>query len=213
MGPILLKSKKYFDGNSYMFKDLGGILGFLNQILKFWVKITCFLSFSSKNHAESSRNFVKNLILNPKRAKLNPKRALKSLTTMNCPPRKPSRKNTPFSHGVSQAQQVADLPCWPAAAPAPGPNNCFSNSQSGDQHWSRPQPQPQTQTRPQPRPQGLSPSLGSTIGGSSRCPSHCLVCFFIARFICCCFSLSLSLFAVLLCLTRISQTFTDVIPS
>mgnify|MGYP003315669372 CR=1 FL=1 len=37
------------------------------------VKITCFLSFSSKNHAESSRNFVKNLILNPKRAKLDQK--------------------------------------------------------------------------------------------------------------------------------------------
>ena len=40
-----------------------------------WIldKITCLLSFSSKNHAESSRNFVKYLILNPKRTKLNQK--------------------------------------------------------------------------------------------------------------------------------------------
>ena len=33
------------------------------------MKITWFLSFSSKNHAESFRNFVKNLVLDPKRAK------------------------------------------------------------------------------------------------------------------------------------------------
>ena len=54
-------------------RDFWGMFGILGQILRFLVKITCFLSFSSKNHAESSGNFVKNLILNPKRAKLNQK--------------------------------------------------------------------------------------------------------------------------------------------
>ena len=49
------------------------IFGIFGQILRFLVKITCFLSFSSKNHAESFINFVKNQILNPKRAKLDQK--------------------------------------------------------------------------------------------------------------------------------------------
>ena len=31
----------------------------------------CFFSFSTQNHAESSRNFVKNSFLNPKRPKFN----------------------------------------------------------------------------------------------------------------------------------------------
>ena len=43
------------------------------QILRFWVKITWFLSFSSKNHAESSRNLIKNSVLDPKWAKFNRK--------------------------------------------------------------------------------------------------------------------------------------------
>ena len=43
------------------------------KILRFLVKIICFLSFSNKNHAESFRNFVKNLILNPKHTKLDQK--------------------------------------------------------------------------------------------------------------------------------------------
>ena len=37
------------------------------------VEITCFLSFSNKNHAESSIDFVKNLILNPKHVKFDQK--------------------------------------------------------------------------------------------------------------------------------------------
>ena len=45
----------------------------LDIIFEFWVEKTCFLSFSSKSHAESFRNFVKNLILNPKRVKLDQK--------------------------------------------------------------------------------------------------------------------------------------------
>ena len=40
------------------------------QILKFLVKITWFFCFSNKNDAESSRSFIKNLVLDPKRAKL-----------------------------------------------------------------------------------------------------------------------------------------------
>ena len=46
---------------------------YLIKILKLFVKITCFLSFSKQNHAESSRNFVKNLVLDPKRAKFDQK--------------------------------------------------------------------------------------------------------------------------------------------
>ena len=42
-------------------------------MLRFFVKITCFLSFSGKTHAESFINFVKNLILNPKHAKFDQK--------------------------------------------------------------------------------------------------------------------------------------------
>ena len=43
------------------------------QILRFLIKITWFLSFSGKNDAESLCHFVKNLFLNPKRAKLDQK--------------------------------------------------------------------------------------------------------------------------------------------
>ena len=42
----------------------------------FLVLKLCFLSFSKQNHAESSRNFVKNFILKPKRAKLDEKSEL-----------------------------------------------------------------------------------------------------------------------------------------
>ena len=45
----------------------------LCQILCFLLEKTCFLSFSKQNHAESSRNFVKNSVLDPKTAKLNQK--------------------------------------------------------------------------------------------------------------------------------------------
>ena len=47
------------------------IFWIFRQILRFLVKITCFLSFSNKNDAESLCHFVKNLFLNPKHAKLN----------------------------------------------------------------------------------------------------------------------------------------------
>ena len=46
-------------------------LNFFGQILKFWVEKTLFLSFSKQNHAESSRNLIKNSVLHPKCAKLN----------------------------------------------------------------------------------------------------------------------------------------------
>ena len=39
----------------------------------FFVKITWFLSFSGKNDAESIRNFINKSVLDPKRAKLDPK--------------------------------------------------------------------------------------------------------------------------------------------
>ena len=56
-----------------IFVNSWGIFGIFGQILRFLVKIMCFLSFSSKNDAESFRNFVKNLALDPKRAKLDQK--------------------------------------------------------------------------------------------------------------------------------------------
>ena len=63
---------------------LGGILSryffdFLRYELDFsssgWFFISkpCFLSFSTQNHAESSRNFVTNSFLNPKRVKFDQK--------------------------------------------------------------------------------------------------------------------------------------------
>ena len=42
------------------------------QTISFFVDKTCFLGFSSQSHAESSRNFVKKPVLNPKHAKFNP---------------------------------------------------------------------------------------------------------------------------------------------
>ena len=50
-----------------------GIFGICGQILRFLIKIMCFLSFSSKNHTESSRNFIKNFVLNPKLPKFEQK--------------------------------------------------------------------------------------------------------------------------------------------
>ena len=46
---------------------------FVCKILGFSLKITCFLSFPSKSHAESPRNFIHNLVVDPKRAKFNQK--------------------------------------------------------------------------------------------------------------------------------------------
>ena len=53
----------------YVFLGIFGVI--LIKYLSFFVKITWFLSFSSKNHTELSRNFIKNLVLNPKHAKFN----------------------------------------------------------------------------------------------------------------------------------------------
>ena len=47
---------------------------FVGLLVLFWcllVSKLCFLSFSTQDHVESSRNFVKNSVLEPKRAKLN----------------------------------------------------------------------------------------------------------------------------------------------
>ena len=47
-----------------------GIFQIWGQILRFLVKITWFFSFSNKNDAESSRNFIKKWVLDPRRTKL-----------------------------------------------------------------------------------------------------------------------------------------------
>ena len=70
------------------FFDRWGILLILGQCWNLLVSKPCFLSFSTQNHAESFRNFVKNAVWDLKRAKLNqkseiwahmgPARALKS---------------------------------------------------------------------------------------------------------------------------------------
>ena len=54
-----------------IFKDFLGIFGIFGQILRFLIKITWFLSFSSKNDAESLCHFVKIPFLDQKRAKLD----------------------------------------------------------------------------------------------------------------------------------------------
>ena len=55
------------------FFDFSGIFLIFCHILRFFVKIMCFLSFSSKNHEESFINFVKILFWDPKRAKFDQK--------------------------------------------------------------------------------------------------------------------------------------------
>ena len=42
-----------------------------NEILWFWVSKPCFLSFSTQNHAESFRKYLKKSIWEPKGTKLN----------------------------------------------------------------------------------------------------------------------------------------------
>ena len=64
-----------------MFEDVWGILEFFGQILRFLVKITWFLSFSSKNDAESLCHFVKIPFLDPKRAKLDQNSDFRHLRT------------------------------------------------------------------------------------------------------------------------------------
>ena len=84
-----------FPGISGNFRDFYGIFLIFGQILRFVIKITCFLSFSSKNDAESFRHFIKNLVLVPKRAKLVQKSLRKvygkytesSKTSKTCPGR------------------------------------------------------------------------------------------------------------------------------
>ena len=76
-----------------IFGDFLSIFRIFGQILGFLIKITWFLSFSSKNDAESSRNFMKILFLDPKRAKLVQKSLRKvygkytesSKTSKTCP--------------------------------------------------------------------------------------------------------------------------------
>ena len=53
-----------------MFWNIFGVFG---QVLRFLIKITWFLSFSMQSHAQSSRNFVTNFILDPKRVKFDQK--------------------------------------------------------------------------------------------------------------------------------------------
>ena len=43
----------------------------LGQILRFLVSKPCFFSFSTQSHAESSKKFVENSVLDPKHAKLD----------------------------------------------------------------------------------------------------------------------------------------------
>ena len=53
-----------------MFTYFPGLSEIFGQILRFLIKITWFLSFSNKNDSESFRNFIKNLVSDPKRATL-----------------------------------------------------------------------------------------------------------------------------------------------
>ena len=64
---------KFFLGFLGYFFDFWVIFEIFGQIILFLIKIMCFLSFSGQNDAESLWNFVKNLILNPKRVKLDQK--------------------------------------------------------------------------------------------------------------------------------------------
>ena len=61
-----IKGIVYVTFNIFMF-----FLNFFCNCLWFWVSRPCFLSFSTQSHAESSRNFFKNLVLDPKHAKLD----------------------------------------------------------------------------------------------------------------------------------------------
>ena len=78
-GPILLTwwfnrhTKRCFLLFFWYFLVFLSYFQIFGQILRFLVKITWFLRFSGKNDAESLWNFVKNLILNPKRAKIDQK--------------------------------------------------------------------------------------------------------------------------------------------
>ena len=66
--------KKYCGRNlfrKYLFTYLFIFFGIFNWILRFWFKITWFLSFSGENDAESLCHFVKIPFLDPKRAKLD----------------------------------------------------------------------------------------------------------------------------------------------
>ena len=51
-------------------KAMPNHLEILSKIIMFCYGKTCFLDSSTQNHAESSRNLVKNSALDPKRAKL-----------------------------------------------------------------------------------------------------------------------------------------------
>ena len=65
------------------FRDLWGIFGIWGQILRFFVKITWFLSFSGKNDAESLCHFVKIPFLDLKRAKLDKKSDFSHVRTLS----------------------------------------------------------------------------------------------------------------------------------
>ena len=56
-------------GSFCIFKMFEVFFKFLFKYYFFFVKTTWFLSFSNKNDAESSRNFIKKQVLDPKRAK------------------------------------------------------------------------------------------------------------------------------------------------
>ena len=69
-GSLGIPRKPYF----YLFSEIcWSIFGIFGQILKFLIKITWFLSFSSKSDAESLCHFVKIPFLDLKRAKLDQK--------------------------------------------------------------------------------------------------------------------------------------------
>ena len=71
---VIIPGRAIYNVNN--FGNYFGIFLIFDHILGLWVKITCFLSFSSKSHAESFTNFVKNLILKPNRIKLDQSRDL-----------------------------------------------------------------------------------------------------------------------------------------
>ena len=86
-GSLGVPRKPYF----YLFLEIfWGIFRICGQILRFLIKITWLLSFSSKSDAESLCRFVKNLFLNPKRAKLDQNSDFCHVRTYFCQSRRTS---------------------------------------------------------------------------------------------------------------------------
>ena len=78
--------------------DLFVIFWILNKILRFLVSKPCFFSFSTQSHAEPSWNWLKNLVLDPKRAKVDQKSEHEHVQHV---PKAPSEGGIPFRKTAS----------------------------------------------------------------------------------------------------------------